>query len=348
MKKWQKISIIILCLFIVLGIGIYAGVNIFIDSMLNRLNRTEIIDINDAKIAESVKEQTINRNVINIALFGTDHDGGTSSAEFDRSDATKVVSLDMDNKTISITSFQRDNIIYIPEPINDFDKLNHAHWYGGPELAIQTLNTNFDLDITKYVGFSFSSLEKIVDLVGGVDIYLTQAEIGQQDKPLGVYGTEGVYHLNGAQALMYCRIRFIDDDYHRMERQNNVIEAIISTCKSKDILELMNIAADILPYIETNLTNSEIKDLLISLLSFDLDNIKQYQVPENGFADINVRSYNGYSPLYLLRSYSDEVKKIHENIYNDDNYQPSLEMRQIEESIYAYFGEWNENESGAN
>ena len=347
LKKWVKVAIGVLAGTGIISICGYVGVNMYVDSMLNNLNKTDDIKEEEVSIADSVKEQVINTNVVNIALFGTDHDGGEGDDSFERSDATKIISLDMDHKTIMITNLQRDNIIYIPDPINDFDKLNHAQWYGGPQLAVKTINANFDLDITKYVGFSFDSLERIVDLVGGVDIYLTRAEISQQIKPLGVYGDAGVYHLNGHQALTYCRIREIDSDYTRMERQNNVIMAIIDKVKDKNILELVDLANQIMPYIETNLSNEDIKSYLMSLLTFDLSNIKQYQVPEGGFDDINVRSYKGYHPLYLLRSYSDMVKQLHKNIYNDDNYQPSEQLLEIEKSIYEYFGEWKVEDSGA-
>lgn len=337
MKKWQKILIGIIVGMLVVSVALFIGVNAYIDSMFNRMEQTEKIDVEQANVAETVQEQTKGRNVINIAIFGTDHDADESDSASERADATKIISLDMDNKKISITSLQRDTLVYLPGDVQDFDKFNHSYWYGGPELSIQTINMNFDMDITRYVSFSFESLEKIVDLVGGVDIYLTQAEIDQDYKPIGVSGSAGVYHLNGEQALLYSRIRNIDNDYERMQRQNNVIMAILQAVKSKSVFELLDLANNALPYVETNITNGEIKDYLTKLVTFDLSEIPQYQIPQDGFNDVSIRSYKGFSPLYLLSSYSDTAIQLHKNIYQDDNYQPSEQLLEVESKIYAKF-----------
>lgn len=337
MKKWQKILIGIIVGLLIVSVALFFGVNMYIDSMFNRMEQTEKINVEQANVAESVTEQTKGRNVINIAIFGTDHDDDEGDDASERADATKIISLDMDNKQIVITSLQRDTLVYLPGNVQDFDKFNHSYWYGGAELSLQTINMNFDMDITRYVSFSFESLEKIVDLVGGVDVYLTQAEINQDYKPIGVSGTEGVYHLNGHQALLYSRIRNIDNDYERMQRQNNVIMAIIEAVKSKSIFDLLDLANNALPYVETNLTNGEIKEYLTSLLTFDLSDIQQYQIPEDGFNDVSIRSYKGFSPLYLLDSYSDAAIQLHKNIYLDDTYQPSEQLLEVESNIYAKF-----------
>ena len=337
MKRWQKILIGVIVGLLIVSVALFFGVNMYIDSMFNRMEQTETIKVEEANVAQSVQEQTKDRNVVNIAIFGTDHDADEGDSVSERADATKIISLDMDNKKIVITSLQRDTLVYLPGDVQDFDKFNHSYWYGGPELSLQTINMNFDLDITRYVSFSFESLEKIVDLVGGVDIYLTQAEINQDYKPIGVSGPEGVYHLNGEQALLYSRIRNIDNDYERMQRQNNVITAIIQAVKGKSVFDLIDLANNALPYVETNLTNGEIKDYLTSLVTFDLSDIKQYQIPENGSSDVSIRSYKGWSPLYLLDSYSEQAIQLHKNIYLNDNYQPSEQLLEVESKIYAAF-----------
>ena len=341
LRKWVKVTIGAITGVIAVSAVGYIGINMYVDSLISNVNQTEEIKYEDAKIATSVSEQTKDRNVVNIAMFGTDHDADESDSASERADANKIISLDFDNKQIKITSVQRDNLIYIPDPIDDFDKLNHAYWYGGPQLSIKTLNANLDLDITKYVSFSFSSVEKIVDLLGGVDIYLNNAELSVTGKySLGINGSAGTYHLNGHQALVYCRTRSVDSDYQRIERQNAVISAIVSTLKSKSVFELMGLVDDVLPLIETNLTASEIKDYVTSCLSFDLNNIQQFKVPANEYEDVKIRSYKGYSPLYLLRSYSEEVINVHKNIYGDDDYQPSEQLLEIEKNIYDAFGPW--------
>ena len=153
---------------------------------------------------------------------------------------------------------------------------------------------------------------------------------------LDVYKRQ-VNTLNGYDAMMYCRQRYIDSDFVRMDRQNNVINAIIAKLKPKNILELMEIVNDMLPYITTNLTNSEIKEYLVSLLSFDLTNIETYKEPSGEYDDImRCPGLGGY----LVRSYSDMVRHLHANIYGDEDYQPSQTVMDNEEKTYKTYGEF--------
>ena len=109
------------------------GGNLYIDSLLNRTIRSRKLSNEDALVSQEVLDQVKNHRIVNIALFGSDNarKAQWNDYEMERSDATKIVSLDFDSKKIKITSVQRDTLIWIPEPYNDYDKLNHAHWRGG-------------------------------------------------------------------------------------------------------------------------------------------------------------------------------------------------------------------------
>ena len=342
-QKRNKTKILLIVVGTLIGLIAVIGIggNLYVDSLLNKTNRSKKLTDEEALVNQEVKDQVQDHKIVNIALFGSDNQDWNewTDTEMQRSDATKIISLDFNAKKIKITSLQRDILVYLPEPYNDYDKLNHAHWRGGPELAIQTINLNFDMDITQYVGFSFTALEKLVDLVGGIDLYLTAQEINQKDKNLEVQGDAGTYHLNGHQALMYCRIRMIDDDYYRMQRQNNVIMAIISELRNENPMKLLNIVNEILQYVETNLTNEQIKNYIMSLITFDLRHIDQNQIPKEGMDSIlKTVEYNGFNPLYVMKNYQKLVKDIHQFIYEDEGYQPSSKMIKIEKSIYEKFG----------
>ena len=101
--------------------------------------------------------------------------------------------------------------------------------------------------------------------------------LSQMIYDIGAREENGVYHLNGEQTTYYCRIRETDDDFHRMDRQNEVILKIIEKLSKKNLIELMDIVNEMLPYIETNLTNNEIKNYVSSLLSFDLKHLDVYK-----------------------------------------------------------------------
>lgn len=315
--------------------GIGAGafyVNHLLDSTINQMVTTESVTKEEVGVAEEVIQKEEETKVINIAVFGLDQNGNGSDG---RSDAMKVLSLDTKNNVAKVTSFQRDTLIYIPGEIQDFDKLNHPYAYGGAKLAMQTLNYNFDLDLTRYVSFNFDAIEKIVDAVGGVEIEVQSKEISS----IPGVTTSGLQHLSGSQALSYMRIRYADSDYVRMERQTNVMKAIFAQLKSVSYTQLLNLLNECLPYVETNLTKDEIISLGLDALKVDLTNINQYQVPSQGYADINHSvSYKGYSPLYVMNSYQNLVKELHQNIYGDADYQPSATVLETEAAIYEKFG----------
>lgn len=316
--------------------------NTYVDARLNRMRHSEAFAASEMMISD--KAAKLPSHVINIALFGADHDAETDAASTERADAIKILSFNTLTRSVKIISVQRDTLVWIPDPVNDYSKWNHSYWWGGPKLSLQTLNMNLDLNITQYVTFSFEALEHLVDLVGGVDIYLTEAEISDMVWRRGTsldYKGEGEYHLNGEQALSYCRIRYTDSDYVRMERQNNVMKAVMSSVRKMNPLDIPGVVSGIMPYIETNMKNSTMRQCAVMLLMSNYSRLPSFQVPEGGYESVAASiSYGGYSPLYILNSYSDMITSLHAFIYGDDNYEPSSQAQEIERNIYTYFGLW--------
>ena len=330
-KLWITLGFIIGIIICLIGVG-FIYVNHLLDSTLNQIVTTETVTKEEVGVAEEVMNKEEESKVINIAVFGLDRNGNGTDG---RSDAMKILSLDTKNNVAKVTSLQRDTLIYISGEIQDFDKLNHAYAYGGAKLAMQTINYNFDLDLTRYVSLNFDAIEKIIDVLGGVDIEVQSKEISS----IPGVTQSGLQHLSGSQALSYMRIRYADSDYVRMDRQTNVMKAIFAQLKSASYTQLMNLLNECLPYVETNLTKDEIVSLGMDALKVDLSNIEQYQVPSNGYSDINHSvSYKGYSPLYVMNSYQDLVKELHQNIYGDNDYKPSTTILENEAAIYEKFG----------
>ena len=332
MKKLRKL---LFRIFIIL-LAFVVALSIYLDTILNKMDR-EKTNKNELNITEQFKKTHKNRHVKNIALFGVDNDGNdTTSLDEARSDAIKIISLDYDERKIKITSIERDLVVYIPGEHQDYGHLNWAYAFGGAKLALQTLNYNFDLDLENYVTISFGSLEYLVDRIGGVDIYLTNAEINQTSAPLNINGPEGVYTLNGAQALSYSRIRKIDSDFARMDRQNAVITAAIAKMKTMNPADIINVISDMMPYINTNLSNNQIKTLLAEMIIFDTNNIETYKEPSGELFDLYDAASIGGN---YVSSYVDMVKNLHKNIYGIDDYDPSQTIKDTETEIlsrYAY------------
>ncbi|MDQ0359807.1 LCP family protein [Breznakia pachnodae] len=300
-KKAKKRLIIVLSSILALILVVFVAGNLYIDSILNKMNKTDEFEASEVNATE------LDGDVVNIALIGIDESDGTA-----RSDVVKIISLNFDTKKISITSVQRDNLVY--QPMEErYEKLNHAYWYDGAQGTLSSLNYNFDLDITQYVKFDFNSVVNIVDILGGVDITMTDAEAAQ----LGI-GGGGTYHLNGEEALAYSRIRKIDSDYERMQRQNNVIDALLAKVGDQSATGLLSVVNDVMPYIETNVSNGSFKNYATSYLTFD-KSLNQYQFPSGGYSSILASlSLYGYGPHYVLNDFAGEVKLMHDNIYGGD------------------------------
>ena len=261
-------------LFILVG-GVLVYASTF---MLGGLKTTTITqDKTELGITEQAQAQTEEaEGITNIALFGVDSrsDEGTFTG---RSDAIMVLSIDNVHNKIKLTSILRDVRVYIGEECGydtGYDKLNHAYAYGGPELAIKTINQNFGLDIEDYVTVNFAAMAEIVDAFGGVDIEVTEDEIAELNTNLAGLAAEspeslsgpaepytgeaGLAHLDGNQAVAYGRIRNIGNDNERVERQQEVLSALLGKLSSISPLEYPGLISKLAPLCETSLSVSDI------------------------------------------------------------------------------------------
>ena len=345
-SKKKKFSIII-SLIIILLILVIGGGFALANRYYLKLETTDSLNPEEVGVTEELVEKEKESKIVNIALLGIDQDGDGSNG---RSDAIKVISLDMNNKKVKMTSFQRDTLIYIPEPEDDFDKLNHAYWYGGAPLTLKTLNYNFDLDITRYVAFNIDAIEHIIDTIDGIQLDVHENELkvtnnyikhlnslSESDVDAPYLTKGGLQTLSGRQAMAYMRNRYVGDDFDRMNRQNKVMEAMINKVMNQSYTELLGLLDACLPYVETNLTMNEMISFGTKLLTFDLKNIEQTQIPASDNKNKTV-SYKGYSPLYVMNSYQNLVRDVHAFIYNDTQYQPSQTVIETESTIYDTFG----------
>ena len=325
---------ILICLILLMIGGIYGGyywVNLHLNSVLDAMNQTDSLAIEALNISESMMTKESETQLVNVALFGLDSQEGMKS----RSDAMKIVSLNLSDRKLKVTALQRDLLVHIPGEVNDFSKLNHAYQYGGAVLALKTLNDNFDLDITRYITFNFEAIEQIVEALGGVEVEIKQFEVDYSR----VLHESGRQLLSGKQAMAYARMRQPDNDYERMDRQMTVMKGIFEKLKTLSLSQLYELLVECLPYVETNLSKEEMINWGLSALQFDLNEIEQYQIPENRYRDINQQvSYQNMNGLNILNSYEVMVRQLHHFIYQEDDYQPSNRVLEIETSIYKQFG----------
>ena len=222
---------------------------------------------------------------INVLLVGVDAREGESES---RSDTMILVTLDNKNKEIKLTSFLRDTYVEIAGR-NKKEKLNAAYFRGGAQTLIDTLEMNFKISIPYYVVVDFEIFTTIVDALGGVNVDVTEKESRYSkrsdngEKLVPIEAGEDIL-LNGEQALWYARMRKLDSDFMRTQRQRKVISAIVEKAKTQDINALMKLAETIIPLVKTNLSANEIMKtgasaFLKQVYSYP---IVQQQIPAEG------------------------------------------------------------------
>lgn len=229
-------------------------------------------------------------DVFNVLLIGTDERSKDFSANA-RGDSIMLVSVDKKTMTIHLVSFERGMGVPIldGEYKGQWDWLTHTFRYGGADLMMREIEECFKIEIDRYLRANFNTFAQLIDAVGGVDIELTQAEAqglnGEVRSNAHAHTTvqAGMNHLDGYDALQYSRLRYIDSDWKRIERQRNVIETVIGQCKGLDLLELNRLLDTVLPLLRTNLTEGEITGLLFTLApKLSRVTVEQMTVPAQG------------------------------------------------------------------
>lgn len=243
-----------------------------------------------------------NKDVLNILLIGTDErsEGFYKAA---RADTIMLLSLNKTTFDVKLVSFERDMYVAIPKvPQRNPDKLNHTFQWGGANLLMETLRTHFSLDVEKYVRVNFAVFEKLIDEIGGVDVTLTEVEANIVSIHTQTQVKKGTNHLNGAQALEYSRIRKVDDDWHRVKRQQNVIVGIKNSFGKKSAGELKEILDECLPYVQTNLSAYECAYLLLHIAEYAKGDVSRTTIPDfKTFSDLKHVSFK--SNTKILRDF---------------------------------------------
>ncbi len=274
--------ITILCITIVglscIGIFGYQKINNLLSSFNTEEDLTDNAFINAADLTKYPDQ-------INVLLVGID---ARESDEASRSDTMMLVTLDNKNKQIKLTSFLRDSFVEIAGR-NYWSKLNSAYFVGGIQTLSDTLEMNFKVDIQYYALVDFEIFTTIVDSIGGINVDVTEKESyytyhsGSVNVPVRIEAGENVL-LNGEEALWYSRIRYLDSDFHRTQRQRKVITAIVDKASKMSITELYALAEKIIPLVKTNMSSNQIMSLGLAAVKDRVYSypIVQHQIPADG------------------------------------------------------------------
>ena len=322
---------------VILGLMIVGYSMYYLDSKIEKINKVEINE-EDLAINEEL-DVTVQENYKTIALFGVDSRDVTNLGQGTRSDSIMIASINNDTKEVKIVSIYRDTLLEIENDSGITSKVNAAYAYGGPQLAIKTLNANLDLQITDFVTVNFLGLTKAIDDLGGITVHVEENElpilnmaITEQIAVTGIYSdgvfTTGDLTLNGTQATAYARIRSTDQgDITRTERQRDVITKIFEKTKSSDLSTIDSIIDDVFPEIATSLTEDEIKSLAKAVFEYQLGDTVGFP-----FAYTPI-THDTKGSILVPADLASNVSALHEFLFGETGYVPTGKVQSISSSI---------------
>ena len=333
-RKQKKIMLLLLELLIILLLAIA----LFITTKLSKIEKNKL-DMNDVSINDDLSDETKEAmaHYKTIALFGLDNRSNGSLSK-GNSDVIMLANIDTKQHTINLVSVYRDS--YLDTGNGTYQKCNAAYAKGGPEQALSMLNTNLDLAITDYVTVVFNGIFECVDLLGGVDITITDDEaslmIGYMKELNELTGhnstppaSGGTYTLDGVQACAYARIRYGGgDDAKRTSRQRIVINLMVQKLKQNPT-KIPEILDKVMGNVSTSLTKNEILELGMHAVTYKMGT--SYAYPFQLCYGENVESALGVDVVIPV-TLEHNVKELHAYLYPTMSYDPSAAV--IEYSDY--------------
>jgi len=264
----------------------------------------EVQGLSDAELAK-VDNLSINPDLpdewINVLLLGTDERRLNNSA---RTDTMIICSIHRTTGEVKLSSIMRDTNVKL-DNIGKYSgeyRINAANYFGGPDLAMKTVNELFGMNIKDYVMVNFFGFQKVAQQLGGITINISEAEMNQinqlivqqykiarsagvdesdqENVLLETYGND--VHLNGRQTLAYARIRKIDNDYERAKRQRLVLSELLKKLKTKNPMEIASLAMSMADQVKTNMKIDDIINIAMVVIGNGMSDIESMRLPVAG------------------------------------------------------------------
>ena len=337
-KKQRRRIIIFIVEIIILLIAVFVlyGVLTATKSGKVDLDEEKIIINNTVKEAQ----ETTMRGYRNIALFGVDSTSGALTKNT-RSDTIMIASINLDTGECKLVSVYRDTYLNLSN--DSYNKCNAAYAKGGPEMAINMLNMNLDMNITDFVTVGFAGLTDTIDALGGVYIDVDDAEISHLNnyqlciaedlkRSYTPVSSTGYQLLDGLQATGYCRIRYTaGDDFKRAERQREVLSAVADQAKKASLPKLTETATAVFDETYTSLDLNEIVEMLGYVNTYYISDTAGFPQESNRATGTIGSKGSCVIPVNL----EDNVKWLHQFLFNDYSYEPSETVKKFSEQIYS-------------
>ena len=329
-KKRRRSPIRFLFLLILL-IAVLIGIVVFM--LHSKLGKVQTKVLDQSQLV-TVNNDNNMKDYTNYAFFGIDSQTGSMSDRGNRSDSIIVVSINNSTKEVKLLSIYRDTFLSIN---GKYSKINAAYSWGGPELAISTINRNLDLNIEKYATVNFKILANIVDAVGGIEVKVDKSIIKNLNSYIkdmnringgnsSTIKSAGTYTLDGNQAVAYSRIRYTaGGDLARAGRQREVLQKIFDKAK-KNPLKMMSVMDEILPQVKTNMSQDELFDMFLSVFKYDIKDQQGFPWHQKG-----LRYYGTY--YGFPTTLKENAIRAHKYLFGTSDYQVSDELSRINQKI---------------
>ena len=327
---------------------------LYVVSKMDRMQGQDLASAASSEDTEDLSQVTVQENqnlsaettqklekFTNVALFGVDSRTGILG-KGSRSDTIIIASINNETKEVKLCSIYRDTYLNLTN--GNYNKANSAYAFGGPDQAINMLNLNLDLNISKYVSVDFTAIANAVDALGGIEMEVNEAEYEhlnnytvETSEVVGRTTTKlpgpGTYNLDGIQAVSYCRIRYTKgDDFKRAERQRTVIAKIVEKAKEKaqsgDLATINKIITDMFPQVATNLKVDDVLSMTTDLLSYNI-------VDSSGFPfDKTTGTFGSKGSCVVAADLISNVEQLHTFLFgSDENYTVSDKVKEISAKI---------------
>lgn len=244
-------------------------------------------DLEQKDAVTATGDVIVDDDVFNVLLIGTDERTNGTFSENARGDVCMLLSVNTggDKPTISLVSFERGMGVPILDGAyaGQWDWLTHTFRYGGADLLMREVSECFKIDVRYYARINFNFFIQAIDTLGGVTVNFDQAEAEHFRKAYGLEtAVVGDNHLNGEMALAYARLRSIDSDWVRIQRQRETVLSAIEQCKNKSLGEINALLNDLLPMVQTNIPESKIAELTLQLPKIRKAEMQQMTIPAKG------------------------------------------------------------------
>lgn len=312
-KRNGRRAVLVMLSLVLLLVACVGGYGIW---MLSRINREEVDTEQYEQQPSDAPAWTVANEdgIMNILLIGADRNKDGSNG---RSDIMMLASVDQKNKTLRLVSFMRD--LYLDIPTVGYERLNATFAYGGAALTMQTIENYFRVNIDHYIQTDFQNFELIIEKMGGVDVELSEEEAAYMNQEKGWNLEAGVQHLNAEEALYFSRIRDLDSDFGRTGRQRQMILCMLDTFKKMNVVDMAGVVADYLPYVTTDLSNSDLIGLASLVPDYPNYQVETMYVPYKGtYENIEVDLHGSQGNQVLKPDVEANAALLRQFLYGDD------------------------------